>query len=189
MADLGIARPHVDDPRDLAATEAGRVLGTVDFLAPEQATDARLVDARSDLYSLGCTLYFTLSGQVPFPGGTFTEKLLRHRLEAPQPLEHLRPNVPTGLCEVVTRLMAKQPAERYPSAEAVAVALLPWCDSTAPDSERDREPLATNGATTAGGPSIPAVFSPGERAPARLPYRMSRKGPTGAAASLAGGYW
>jgi serine/threonine protein kinase len=158
VADLGVARPDVDGSLDLAVTEAGRVLGTVDFLAPEQATDARTVDARSDLYSLGCTLYFALTGQVPFPGGALTEKLLRHRLEAPQPLDQIRPEVPAGLCEIVTRLMAKEPSHRYPSAEAVAAALVPWCCSFVPNSS-SVELAHSNGVTDVSGPSIPSFFA------------------------------
>jgi eukaryotic-like serine/threonine-protein kinase len=158
VADLGLARLDADGPLDSAATEVGQVLGTVDFLAPEQAADSRRADARSDLYSLGCTLYYGLTGEVPFPDGTRVEKLLRHRLEAPQPLEQLRPDVPVGLCAVVARLMAKQPADRYPSAAAVAAALSPWCSSTAPVSSRDVTPLDPCGGTDVCVPSIPPLF-------------------------------
>ena len=69
-------------------------MGTPDYIAPEQAMDSHDVDIRADLYSLGCTLYFLLTGKVPFPGGDALEKLFKHRLEEPGPVEQLRPDVP-----------------------------------------------------------------------------------------------
>ena len=69
-------------------------MGTPDYIAPEQAMDSHDVDIRADLYSLGCTLYFLLTGKVPFPGGEAMQKLLQHRLDEPVPVEQLRPDVP-----------------------------------------------------------------------------------------------
>lgn len=132
VADLGVARLTPDRPAESFATEHGRVLGTVDYISPEQVTDSQPPTARSDLYSLGCTLYFLLTAQVPFPGGSVVEKFLRHRLEQPLPVPALRPGVPAGLCEVVTKLMAKDPADRYQSAADAAAALAKWCHPIAP---------------------------------------------------------
>src|SRR5262249_41121927 len=75
-------------------------------------------DLRGDLYSLGCTFYHLLTGRVPFPGGNWTSKLLRHRLEAPAPVRSLRPEVPPEAAAVVERLMAREPERRYPAAPA-----------------------------------------------------------------------
>src|SRR5437867_3318679 len=73
---------------------ASGLAGTPDFMAPEQAHGRPTADTRSDLYSLGCTFYYLLTGQPPFPGGTWSEKLLRHQFDAPPPVTKLRPEVP-----------------------------------------------------------------------------------------------
>jgi serine/threonine protein kinase len=125
VLDLGLAlATRVGSDSDPSA--ANRLSGTPDFLAPEVAHDADSRDVRSDLYSLGCTLYYLLTGRVPFPGGTWTEKLLRHQYDAPTPLRELAPTVPAALATLVERLMAKVPAERYESPAAVAHALEAW---------------------------------------------------------------
>jgi serine/threonine-protein kinase len=95
-------------------TRTGVVLGTPDYLAPEQATDARLADIRSDLYSLGCTFYFLLTGQPPFPDGTAIEKIFKHIQQAPPPIQTLRPEIPAGVAAVVHKLLAKLQDDRYP---------------------------------------------------------------------------
>jgi eukaryotic-like serine/threonine-protein kinase len=111
------------DRHDL--TRSGTVVGTPDYMAPEQAKNSSTVDHRADLYSLGCTLYFLLAGRPPFPDGNPIEKIIKHQLEAPLPLQALRPEVPTSVAEVVARLMAKSPADRFPTALAAAEALAP----------------------------------------------------------------
>jgi serine/threonine protein kinase len=107
----------------VAMTRKGAVLGTVDFLAPEQAADPGAADIRADLYSLGCTFYFLLSGRVPFPEGSLVEKLLKHQREEPAPLEQARPGLPPQVTAVVRRLMAKSAENRYPTAADLAMAL------------------------------------------------------------------
>src|SRR5262249_8212743 len=107
ILDMGLARletsaPESSDP----LTMEGAVLGTLDYLAPEQAQDARAADIRSDLYSLGCTFFYLLTGRVPFPGVTATEKLLRHRLDDVPWVQHPRPDVPPAVAAVVHKLMA-----------------------------------------------------------------------------------
>jgi hypothetical protein len=104
-------------------TKEGAVMGTLDYIAPEQALDAHRADIRADLYSLGCTLYHLLAGRVPFPGGTATEKLLKHQLSEPDPLEQLRPDVSAEVSHVVRGLMAKHPDDRYQTPADTAAAL------------------------------------------------------------------
>jgi serine/threonine-protein kinase len=124
LIDLGLACRAGVVPDDLC--------GTIDYLAPERGMGAT-ADVRADLYSLGCTLYHLLTGQVPFPGGNWTSKLLRHRLECPAPLASLRPDVPAHLVAVVDRLMARDPGDRFADPQALLDSL---------DRPRPRVPLA-----------------------------------------------
>jgi serine/threonine protein kinase len=125
LLDLGLARlsAGVDGGSLSTMTASGAIMGTPDFLAPEQARRSHEVDIRADLYSLGCTLYFLLTGRVPFPGGTIAEKLVQHQLDEPEPVEHLRPDMPPSLAAVVRKLMAKKPEHRYQNPAEVAEAL------------------------------------------------------------------
>jgi hypothetical protein len=104
-------------------TEVGALMGTADFIAPEQAADPRQADIRADIYSLGCTLYYLLAGHVPFPEGTALDKLTAHRERAPKPLTKLRDDVPCELAGVIEGMMAKDPAQRYQTPVEVAEAL------------------------------------------------------------------
>lgn len=125
ILDLGLARfeNHTDSATVTSLTASGMVMGTPDFLAPEQTRDARSVDIRADLYSLGCTLYYLLTGRVPFPGGSLGEKLVKHQLDEPAALESFRRDVPPPLAAVVRKLMAKNPDDRYQSPAELAAAL------------------------------------------------------------------
>ena len=118
MLDLGIACIAETSP-----VTALRTAGTPDYVAPEQVFGSGRADPRSDVYALGCTLYHLLTGRPPFPGGTQEDKLLRHSREEPEPVEMLRPEVPPGLAELVRRMMAKRPEDRFATPAAVAVAL------------------------------------------------------------------
>jgi serine/threonine-protein kinase len=101
-------------------------LGTPDFVAPEQVCNARDVDARADIYSLGCTLYVLLAGQVPFPGGTSMQKAAAQMQRCAESLVKLRPDLPSGLAGVVDRMMEKSQLRRYPTAVEVIRALEPF---------------------------------------------------------------
>jgi hypothetical protein len=95
-------------------------------MAPEAAHDGRCADIRSDLYSLGCTFYYLLTGQVPYPGGGWPEKLLRHQLDSTPSVVVIRPDVPADLAAILQRLMAKDPAERFASPGHLVAALEAW---------------------------------------------------------------
>jgi formylglycine-generating enzyme required for sulfatase activity/serine/threonine protein kinase len=128
VLDLGLARPQGSDSnRDL--TRTGTVMGTLDYLAPEQALDPRGVDTRADIYSLGCTFYFLLAGRPPFYGGNETQKLLRHQQEEPPGIETLRPDVPAPVAEVLRRTLAKKPEQRYQTPAELAAALQPFAST------------------------------------------------------------
>jgi len=106
-----------------AGTQLKEVSGTADYLAPECIADNAPVDIRSDLYALGCTGYFLLTGQVPYPGGNWTNKMLRHCLERPKPILQLRPEIPARLVSLIERLMARDPEHRYADPQAVLMDL------------------------------------------------------------------
>jgi serine/threonine protein kinase len=114
------------DLRPAALTHASTMMGTPDYMAPEQSTDPCSVDIRTDIYALGCTLYYLLVGQPPFPEGTTAVKLASHRERAPQSLTQLRKDVPSELARVVERMLAKSPAERYQTPQEVVQALFPF---------------------------------------------------------------
>ena len=156
IVDMGLARLHqVAGDADL--TVSGMTLGTFDYISPEQARDPRSADVRSDLYSLGCTMFFMLAGRPPFAEGTMVQKLLQHQQSEPPAIDELRPDVPRRLAAIIGRLMAKDPLDRY-QRPAVLVAELVGC------AESEGIPLAV--------PPRPAVALPlpAEPTPSRLPW-------------------
>lgn len=115
LADLGLAR-SLDETADTGITRAGTTVGTVDYMAPEQARDSKAADIRSDIYSLGCTWYQMLTGDPPFPEGSLTNKLRAHA-ETPPPDPRLKnTNIPEAVVAVLNRMMAKKPQDRYQTA-------------------------------------------------------------------------
>jgi serine/threonine-protein kinase len=137
VSDFGLARLH--PPGEAAtgstatiAAQANAVMGTPDYISPEQARCLHKADIRSDLYSLGCTFYFLLCGRVPFPGGTAMEKLIRHSTESTPTLGRLRPEVPPAVAAIVERLMAKRPEDRFQAPAELAEALRPFAVSAPP---------------------------------------------------------
>jgi serine/threonine-protein kinase len=135
VLDVGLAKHRVVADGNAGLTKPKVILGSLDYVAPEQAVDPRRAGPRADQYALGATLYHLLTGTVPFPGGHRTGKGLLRLLEEPVPVEQLRSDLPAGLPEVVRRLMARRPHDRFASADAAAAALAPfatiWVDDTA----------------------------------------------------------
>ncbi|MCI0377303.1 MAG: serine/threonine protein kinase, partial [Gemmataceae bacterium] len=111
LTDMGLARQVSDD--QFRVTKAGMTIGTVDYMAPEQARNSNKVDSRSDIYSLGCTMFHMLSGKCPFPAGSLAERILKHLQEEPPDIRKLNPQVPDGLARVLKKMLAKKPADRY----------------------------------------------------------------------------
>ena len=112
IVDMGLARLHqLAAEQDLTAS--GVTLGTFDYISPEQARDPRVADVRSDLYSLGCTIFFMLAGRPPFAEGTMLQKLLQHQQSPPPAIESLRADVPRRFGELLGRLLAKDPRDRH----------------------------------------------------------------------------
>jgi serine/threonine protein kinase len=127
ILDFGLAKIASERGPGKRLTASGAYMGTPEYSAPEQATDARKADIRADLYSLGCTLYCLLAGHPPFREETAVLTILAHLDKEPVPLPELRPDVPAGLWVVVARLLAKCPAYRYQTPAEVAQALTPFC--------------------------------------------------------------
>ena len=128
LLDLGLARFFEKDEESLTIQHDEKVLGTADYLAPEQAIDSHSVDARADIYSLGCTLYFSLTGHPPFTEGTLAQRLLAHQNREPNPVEAERDDVPESLLDILRKMMAKDRDERFQSASALASVLHDWLD-------------------------------------------------------------
>ncbi len=131
LLDFGLSR-HAES----RMTNPGSWLGTVDYLAPEQAQDASSVDIRADIYSLGATLYWCLTGQTPFVStGRVVEDFLRRMNQSPPSILDLRPDLPPELAGVVARMMAVKPCDRFETPAAVMAALLPFFDKRKNDAE------------------------------------------------------
>jgi serine/threonine-protein kinase len=130
VLDMGLVRLEATSNQfrsSVQLTRLGMLLGTPAYLAPEQAQDPRCVDARADIYSLGCSLYHLLAGRPPFTDPSAIVVIQQHQAQVLDPLEKLRPDLPGALAEVVQRMMAPLPEDRFPSAAAVATALTPFC--------------------------------------------------------------
>jgi serine/threonine protein kinase len=140
ILDLGLARFFHDKSDDLSRRHAESPVGTMDYMAPEQARDSHVVDIRADIYSLGATFYFLLAGHGPFGGGTPLQKLLCHQLERPRPIRDLRPEVPEDLAAVIERMMAKDAAGRYRTPAEVAETLAPWTTTPIPPPPPEEMP-------------------------------------------------
>jgi serine/threonine-protein kinase len=123
LVDMGLAR-RFERGGDNGLTQSGMTLGTFDYISPEQARDPRGVDVRSDLYSLGCTLFHMLTGRPPFPGGTVLQKLIQHQEEPPADVRLLNPAVPVELAAIIAKLMAKERDRRYQMPEQLVRDLL-----------------------------------------------------------------
>lgn len=127
VLDLGLARFFREtEGESLTIKHDEKVLGTADYLAPEQAVDSHAVDERADIYSLGCTLYFVLAGRPPFTEGTLVQRLLAHQTKPPTPIRTLRPEVPESLAAIIDRMMQKRREDRFQKAAEVAESLSAW---------------------------------------------------------------
>jgi serine/threonine protein kinase len=134
LLDLGLARFLQDQVGDANLTREGAGMGTPDYCAPEQYRDAHRADGRADVYALGCTLYHLLTGHVPFPGTSLSEKYRAHDEQEPQPVGESCPEVPVGLVAVLRRMMAKRPQDRFRSAGEAAAALAPFVADCSPSA-------------------------------------------------------
>ena len=127
ILDLGLARFHDDSGMaSLTAAHNETVLGTADYLSPEQALNSHNVDQRTDIYSLGCTAYFLLTGHPPFPEGSVAQRLVAHQVKQPRPIAEERADAPPELTAIISKMMAKNLDDRYQNAAEIAAVLAAW---------------------------------------------------------------
>lgn len=160
ILDFGLARLAEGAPGETATclTQSGLVVGTPDYMAPEQVRDPHSADVRADLYSLGCSLYYLLSGLAPFPDGSATEKVLKHMQEEPRPIEQLRPDLAGEVVAVLRKLMAKRPEDRYQTPAELAAALQAVLSSGRASKVKTADAPASRGRAT-----VALARSPGAR--------------------------
>ncbi len=126
ILDLGLALFESSEAASVTEAYQEKVLGTADYLAPEQALDSHNVDVRADIYSLGCTFYFALAGRAPFNEGTLAQRIAQHQTVEPRNLREFRPDCPEELASICHQMLRKDPAERYQKAADVVEALRSW---------------------------------------------------------------
>lgn len=154
ILDMGLAKfYHSDDDMLTKKYDEKSVLGTADYVAPEQTINSHEVDVRADIYSLGATFYYLLAGHPPFPDGTVSQKLIAHQTRRPTPIQRLRPEVPDALALAVDRLMAKAVQDRFQTPAEVCEALAPFVPTQVPAPPDDEMP----------------VLSPAAREPSSVP--------------------
>lgn len=152
LVDMGLARLHQAHPDGEDLTASGVTLGTFDYISPEQARDPRSADVRSDIYSLGCTLYYMLTGRPPFPEGTVLQKLLQHNSDAPPDPRDFDPSLPAGVSLLVAKMLAKDPLRRYQRPDELIADILSLAEQTGfelPGSDRPGWPAPANTARPA----------------------------------------
>jgi len=159
ILDMGLAKFSSSERPSLTIAHDENVLGTADYLAPEQALSSHNVDLRADIYSLGCTLYYLLTGHPPFPEGTLPQRLMMHQTKAPQSIYKDRSDAPRGLVNICNHMMVKSPDGRFQTAHEVAQTLTAW--------------LAERGKTVTGG-SGSGVITPAKDGAASVAGTRSR---------------
>ncbi len=175
ILDLGLARILLDNRDQLTKDLDDKpVLGTADYLAPEQAMNSHDVDIRADIYGLGGTFYFLLTGRPPFADGTVTQKLLWHQVKEPEHVREIRPEVPVAMAAVLNQMMAKNPARRYQVPLEVVDALTPWTEAPIP-SPTEKELPARSAAVQS---LQPLSGSPSSSGAPNSTVRKTADGPT-----------
>ncbi len=163
ILDMGLARFINDHADQLTMKYDDKiVLGTADYVAPEQVANSHSVDIRADVYGLGATFYFLLAGHPPFPTGTVSQKLLWHRTKDPTPIRQICPDVPEGLAVIIGKMMAKDPKARYQTPAQVATELAAFLSNSVPLPAEEEMPLlspAAMASATSGSGVVPVPAS------------------------------
>ena len=172
VLDFGLAKVTSEGQADSGLTREGQMLGTPDYIAPEQIRDAQTADIRADIYSLGCTFYYLLTGGPPFHGDSLWDIYQAHFSMDAGPLNLVRPEVPVELAALVAKMMAKEPARRFQTPGEVAQALMPFFKPGAnpgsrPSPEISRVGQAASSPQPVGGGSAPAQPADRRHGPSR----------------------
>ena len=139
ILDLGLARFFkTTDEESLTLKHDERVIGTADYLAPEQAIDSHSVDSRADIYGLGCTFYYALTGHPPYTEGTLVQRLMAHQSQPVPPVTNERPDVPESVTKILERMLAKKAADRYQTSRELADDLTAWLLEFASDEWKEQ---------------------------------------------------
>ncbi|HLW66695.1 MAG TPA: serine/threonine-protein kinase [Gemmataceae bacterium] len=161
ILDLGLARFFGDEAGPVTRQyELDNVVGTADYLAPEQAVADGCVDIRGDIYSLGVTFYFLLTGRSPYQDGSVSQKLMFHQLSAPTPITEYRRDVPRRLAVVIEKMLAKDPEQRFQTPAELADALAPWDEGPQAPGEEEMprlSPAARSSQSTNTLPQMPTM--------------------------------
>jgi eukaryotic-like serine/threonine-protein kinase len=184
ILDLGLAKFFGDEAP--AGAGGQPVFGTVDFVSPEQALDSHTVDGRCDIYSLGCSFYYLLAGQPPFPEGTLTERLVSHLSEQPVPIVEKRPDVLPDLAAILERMLAKKMTDRFQTADELAEHLRQWLVRHADPQWIRKNPAVLTGLGTATNGSVSPAAQTGTQAAAKSAVPLGgpgRRNDTGAGGS------
>jgi serine/threonine protein kinase len=168
LLDMGLALVSAQEDESLTVVHNENVLGTADYLAPEQALNSHNVDHRADIYGLGCTLYFLLTGRPPFPEGSLAQRIAKHQNEMPTSIRKIRSDCPGELEGICVKMMQKDPQYRYQSAADVAEALRRFAEH-APAEKSLVAAHIGGGSSRSGGPS-----RGGSGLPSRSPSSASR---------------
>lgn len=171
ILDLGLALFSDDERASLTLAHNENVLGTADYLAPEQARDSHEVDSRADIYGLGCTMYFLLCGHAPFPEGTIPQRLYKHQHDTPVDVLEKREDCPAPLRDICFRMMEKDPELRYQTGAEVAAELRAWLDG---DQEETKANAAAQPMAAAMIAAVEAQQS-GSSSAASVPTAQPRK--------------
>ncbi len=181
VLDFGLAKVTTGDRASTDLTGDGKMMGTPDYMAPEQAVDATRADIRADVYSLGCTLYYLLAGKSPFGGGTLMQVIDKHRFTEATALNLVQPTVPVELAAVVAKMLAKDPAKRHQTPAEVAKAVRPFIGRAAtrpatvpprPVTSETSRPAATAPVQPAPKPDPTPVVTVGPRPAKAEPVRQ-----------------
>jgi serine/threonine protein kinase len=176
VLDMGLARFFHDEADDLTKKHDENVLGTADYLAPEQALDSHSVDIRADIYSLGATFYFLLTGNTPFNEGTVAQKLIWHQTRQPKSVRAIRPDVPAEVEAVLVKMMAKDPGHRYQTPAELMEALTALTQTPIPRPPEHEMPRLCPAAMSAGQGETGTALPP--LSPSAIPTTpLSRSGP------------